>query len=641
MNRFFQIARVGVLALSLCAGFTAQAQVAEHSHRLVKLYDFEDTDDRGNKIGFRDNLLPRNWYVIGREAIGEGERFHQTPLNHALESRMGYPLFSEVKFDRTIKASGDFSLKLGVSGGNTGAFIQHNAVIVKPESDYRVTARVYTQKLEHAWAEMRAYFVDVQGRPIVESMQRSEPINDNDAWTELSVKLVGDYPKAACIGIELHIIQPKMSRDDPIGEHQIVPEDIAGGAWFDDVAVWELPSVSLATGVRTNIIRAPEKPTLKARVRDLTGQRLHSVTTVYNHRLEVVDTDEDVIEEEHWSWTPDLAGRYGWYWADLQIFELGLGNRRTLVARTLAGFLWLAPGSSATGDDRSRFSLVAEDVPTDHLPLVAEIMTQTGLTGLVVSGWERGGDPESTARRARIIEPLARDLLVRRGQTVVSFWPLPAELAARAGIDATDPMNLLTKTGDHWHDFAKPFLAPLGQRLNRWQVGSSRYPQTAFARDLADDLLQARRGIRLFAPSPRLVAPWRLDQPARTDELDPYDTYAVAWPQGIVPGKLVEAMADWPTPPQRVRLDIELADAADMVHERRVADLTLRVLHAWEHQAADLGIHKPWTNAHERHTSLTPDPVLGVWVNLARQLEGQARNRVVRQREVDGDIAFL
>jgi hypothetical protein len=600
------------------------AQVAEISHRLEKVYDFEDTDDRGNKIGYRGNLLPRNWYIIGRKAIGEKQAFHDIPLNRALETRLGYPLYAEVAFDNEIKSSGDFSLRLTMAGGNTGAFIQQGSINVKPESDYRVTAKVYTEKLEHAWAELRAYFVDGNGQPIAESMQRSEPITSNGQWSDVAVKLIGDYPNAATIGIELHILQPGMDRDDPIGQNQVVPADIHGGAWFDDVAVWELPSVNLTTDSRTNVIQAPNKPTLRARVRDLTGRRLYSTTKVYNHRLEVVDTDEDAVEEESWSWTPDLGDRYGWYWADLEIYEVNASNQeRMQVARTLAGFLWLPPGQSSAGDDRTRFVLLAEDTPTDHLPLIAELMEQAGLTSMVVSAWERHSTPKTTADRARVLEPIARDLLVRRGKTVVSLWPIPVELAAKADTDVGDPLNLFAKPNDVWEDYAKPFLSPLGQRLNQWQVGSSAHPQAFLARDLKTDLEAARAGIRLFAPSPRLVAPWRLDQPSRDGDLNPLDTYAVAWPQGILPERLATAMADWPTPPERVRLDIELADAVDMVHERRIADLMLRVLHAWEHNAASVSLNKPWTDAHERHAALTPDPVLGVWINLTQQLEGQ------------------
>ncbi|MEM9345180.1 MAG: hypothetical protein AAGB26_01055 [Planctomycetota bacterium] len=615
-----------LILATLCSlvALPASAQVAEVSHRLKKLYDFEDTDDRGNKIGFRENLLPRNWYVIGRKAIGETERFHEIPLNHSLESRLGYPSFAEVAFDHTVKHSGDFSLKLSMSGGNTGAFVQQGAVNVKPESDYRVTAKVYTDKLEHAWAEMRAYFVDRDGQPIAASIKRSEPMTTKGEWMDASIKLIGDYPDAASIGIELHILQPGLDYDDPIGLNQVVPADIHGGAWFDDVAVWELPSVSIKTDTRTNVIQAPTKPTLRARVRDLTGRRLYSSTTVYNHRLEVVDSDEDAVEEESWSWTPDLGDRYGWYWADLEIFEVNSNNqKRTQVARTLAGFLWLPPGQSAAGDDRARFKLLAEDVPNGHLPLIAELMEQSGLTSLLVSGWERGSTPETTAERAQILEPIARDLIVQRGEMVVSLWPIPVELAAQADVDLGDPLDLLSQPNDLWQDYAKPFLSPLGQRLNLWQVGSSSNPQAFLARDLKADLEAARRGVRLLAPSPRFVAPWRLDQPSRDGDLSPFDRYAVAWPQGIVPERLADAMADWPTPPDRVRLDIELADAIDMVHERRIADLMLRVLHAWEHDVAWIGINKPWTDAYERHTALTPDPVLGVWINLTRQLEGQ------------------
>ncbi|MEO0474644.1 MAG: hypothetical protein AAF085_01560 [Planctomycetota bacterium] len=613
-----------VAFLGSVVGLPASAQVSEISHRLKKLYDFEDTDDRGNKIGYRENLLPRNWYIIGRKAIGEKQAFHDIPMNQSLESRMGYPHFAEVRFDKDIKHSGDFSLKLSMSGGNTGAFVQQGAINVKPESDYRVTAKVYTDKLEHAWAELRAYFVDGNGRPIAESLKRSEPIIANGQWSDVSVKLTGDYPNAASVGIELHILQPGMDQDDPIGLNQVVPADIDGGAWFDDVAVWELPSVNLSTDSRTNIIQAPSQPTLRARVRDLTGRRLYSSTTVYNHRLEVVDTDEDKVEEESWSWTPDLGDRYGWYWADLEIYEVNASNQKRMqVARTLAGFLWLPPGQTAVGDDRSRFVLLAEDTPTEHLPLIAELMEQGGLTSLVVSGWERHSTPQTTAQRARVLEPIARDLQVRRGQAVVSLWPIPIELAAQADVSPNDPLGLLTKPQEAWEDYAKPFLSPLGQRLRNWQVGSSSDPQVFLARDLKADLDAARRGIRQFAPNPRLYAPWRLDQPNRDGDLGPFDHYAVAWPQGIVPDRLADAMADWPAPPERVRLDIELADAVDMVHERRIADLMLRVLHAWEHDAASIGLNKPWSNAHERHTALTPEPTLGVWINLTRQLEGQ------------------
>lgn len=613
-----------VAVIGLAVASPVSAQIAEISHRLEKLYDFEDADDRGKKIGYRENLLPRNWYIIGRRAIGETEGFHESPLNQSLEARIGYPHYADVAFDNDIKSSGDFSLRLSMAGGNTGAFIQQGAITVKPESDYRVTAKVYTEKLEHAWAEVRAYFVDGNGKRIDASLKRSEPITTNGQWTEVAVKLIGDYPKAATIGIEVHILQPGMDRDDPIGLNQVVPADIHGGAWFDDVAVWEMPSVNLTTGSRTNIITAPNKPTLRARVRDLTGSKLYSVTTVYNHRLEVIDVDEDEVEKKLWSWTPDLGDHYGWYWADLEIYEINASTQqRQQVARTLAGFLWLPPGQASSGDDRSRFAVLAEDVPTEQLPLIAELMEQGGLTSLVVSGWERHGTPESTAERARVLEPIARDLLVRRGKTVVSFWPIPVELAAMGDTDVGDPLNLLAKPNDIWQAYAKPFLSPLGQRLNQWQVGSSSHPQAFLARDLKKDLESARSGIRLFAPSPRMVAPWRLDQPNRDGDLNPFDTYAVAWPQGVLPERLADALADWPTPPERVRIDIELADAIDMVHERRIADLMLRVLHAWETDAAGIAINKPWTDAHERHTALTPDPALGVWINLTQQLEGQ------------------
>lgn len=613
-----------VLAVLCGAGGPASADVTEHSHRLKKLYDFEDTDDRGNKIGYTGRFMPRNWFAIGRPAIGVDDKFRAIPLHRRLDALPGYPSYADVAFDSKEKANGDFSLRLTVAGGKTGAFVQHGAIQVKPQSDYRVTAKVMTRKLDHAWAELHAYFVDQFGNRIEKSLQRSEPITTKGQWQEVSVKLPGDFKDVAYLGIELHVLQPGLDTDDPLGDHQLVPADIHGGAWFDDIALWELPSVSISTGTPTNIITSPEPPALQARVRDLTGQKLRARLSVYDHRYVLVDRVEDEINKEGWSWKPDLKGRRGWYWADLQIYEADRQNRlKVEVARTLAGFLWM-PGSSSTGsDDRARFVLVAEDTPTDHLELISDLMEQTGLNAVVLSGWERGGTPVSTAARARVLEPIVRDLLLRRGYAAISFWPVPVELAAREGIDGSDPMNLLTKDAGVWMDDAKPFLSSLGQRMNHWQIGSTSEPNVFSSRELAADLDAARSGIRLAAPSPSVIAPWRLDQASRTGEIGVSDTYAIAWPQGVTPPRLADALKDWPSPPTNVRLDVELADAADMTHERRAADLMLRVLHAWELRVGSIGIHKPWTEAHERHTSLTPDPVLGVWANLTQQLDGQ------------------
>ena len=604
--------------------YTAPAEVAQATHRLKKLYDFEDADDRGKKIGYSGQLLPRNWYIVGREALGETPEFHRTPLHETLESRIGYPHYAKVGFDDSRKSSGDFSLKLDVTGNNTGAYIQHGAININPGSDYRVSANVNTHNLQHAWAELRAYFIDKQGRRIDESLRRSDPITSDDQWVSASVKLAGDFPDAAYIGIEVHVIQPGYDPDDPIGNHQVVPSDINGGAWFDDIAVWELPSVNLSTDSPTNIINAPDKPKLHARIRDLTGKRMHASISVYNHRYELVDRLEEKIDKELHPWSPDLADRYGWYIAELRIYELDINNRPTTqVARTLCAFLWLGPEHLPGDEERRRFTLLAEDVPTEQLPLVAELMENSGLTGLVVSGWERHGTPKSTAERARVLEPITRDLLVRQGRVAVSFWPVPVELAGRTGVDASDPLNILTLPADQWLDYAKPFLSPLGQRQALWQVGSASDPKAFLSRDLASDLELARKGIRSAAPSPHLIAPWRLDQPSRSGELAPSDGYALAWPQGVTPDNLAASLADWPTPATNVRLDIELADAQDMSHERRVADLMLRVLHAWEVQAGAVGLDRPWSEAHERRTAFMPDPVLGVYINLARQLGGQ------------------
>ena len=168
------IAAVCLAAIALSFGARpASAQELDRSRRLERQFNFEETNDRGVKIGFSGQTLPRHWYIIGRAALGADDRFRQVPLHDELIHRAGYPDFAEVRYDREHSVSGDFSLHLGLTGGATGAFVEVAAIPAIAASDYLLTGWVRTEKLDHAWAEARVYFIDAGRRRIEQSVHRS------------------------------------------------------------------------------------------------------------------------------------------------------------------------------------------------------------------------------------------------------------------------------------------------------------------------------------------------------------------------------------------------------------------------------------------------------------------------------------
>ncbi|MEM9416049.1 MAG: hypothetical protein AAGA29_11325 [Planctomycetota bacterium] len=612
------------LALSLVAE-PAFGQQHDRSRRLERRFDFEETDDRGNKIGFSGSVLPRHWYIIGRQPQGADDRFRQMPLHESLTNEPGYPDFAHVGYDREHSVSGDFSLHLGLTGGRTGAYVEVGAIPAIAASEYLLTAWVRTEKLQHAWAEVRVYYIDNTRSRIVSSVQRSEPFQTDGDWEQVAIKLPGDQDDAEYIGVELHIVQPGRSANHPLGDRQVVEQDIDGGAWFDDIALWKLPHVELRTQHRTNII-AGEQPEITATVRDLSGQRLRARLTVYDYHYDIVDRQTLAVgagESSSWTWTPELPG-YGWYFTELLVSEDdGTGTFRNTIEHTIGAMLYLADDPGDLGRDLSRFMLAAEGMPNAQLPLFQEILDQTGLRGAVLSAWERGTTEETLVARQQLLDPIIRSLTVGGGRTVLSFYPVPVELAGRGASGATDPLSVLLDDESVWLPYLKPVLVRHGQRISRWQLGGSSRADAFYASQLARDLDAVEDEFDRMAPSPTLIVPWRLDQPGRADVQSVQRGVAMEWPQGFTPAALAEAMDTWPVPPSQVRLDITLADAIQMRHAQRVTDLVLRMLHAWEHQPGAVGLDSPWTPGEERELSLLPDPALGAWVATARRLSGQ------------------
>ncbi len=184
--------------------------------RLVEHFDFDERDD-GNF-----EKLPMAWYVVGRDALNSDPAFQRQPIHQQLTASLGYPRHNPVHFDDAQQTSGRESLYMGLDGGNSGVFLEVGAVPAVPTSDYLVTVRVRTTTLEHARACFTAYFIDGKGRRIDISTATSERVNTRGQWQTLSVRLLGDYPQAAFVGMQLELLQPQRDPNSPLGDHQIV-----------------------------------------------------------------------------------------------------------------------------------------------------------------------------------------------------------------------------------------------------------------------------------------------------------------------------------------------------------------------------------------------------------------------------------
>ncbi len=602
--------------------------------RLVRRFDFEEFE------GQNFEAYPEDWYPIGRPPRSPDPNFMDHELHRQMAQEEGFPHYGVVRFDPPQTQSNvNHALHLGLSGGSAGAYLAVGAVAAVPSSDYLIQARVRTENLKGAYARMTAYFLNINGQVIGTSVREMPPLRTNGRWESISLKLWGEYPKAAWIGIRVEVRQPEADPDSPLGRHQLVVPQIEGGAWFDDIEVWQIPYVTVATQSGVNIIRAPRRPELRMNVRDVTGDRLESTVALYDHQGRVVARNHQRVgggEPPSWAWTPPLE-RFGWYVLDMRVYDgqapTGTGPERSPVARSVGAFLWLGPDALRQEGDAMRFGIDVEGLPERQMPLLAEMIQAAGVGSVIISAWDRDTNERNFVQREAVVGDVLRKLAGPGYQVTMSFHPLPAALEHRAAVYPNDVLSLFDRPWDMRAPYLAPYLTQYGQQVRRWKLGKTGEFEMMFNADLPRQVLAIERELSAITPSPTLVVPWRITESSRTD-LPREIAYAIDVPPFVLPDQIpayLEAWQEGSTDGAGVGIHLHTRSATQVTQSDRIAELMLRMLYAWKAQPRKVMIDRPWAASSDRQLTLLPDPLLGVFINTASRLSG---------RRVVGEMTF-
>ncbi|MCC6580925.1 MAG: hypothetical protein IT440_10830 [Phycisphaeraceae bacterium] len=630
---------LAVALVLILAGRTAMAGPLDS--RLVRMFDFEEAA-QGN---FED--MPMSWYRIGTPPRHGDAAFSKLPLHDHLIAAKGYPNYTDVRFDHPQQEQGNHCPYLGLDGSNAGAFLEVGAIPAVPSSNYRVTAQVRTSELTTSHAVVFAYFVDGYGKLIESSMTQTPPLRTGGQWESVSLNLTGEYGNAAWIGVQVELRQQTSDPASLLGEHQIVLTQIRGEAWFDNVGIWQLPSIAIRTSSPVNVIRHPQKPKLTMEVRDLTGRPLDAEVTVYDHRLAPVATLKQALGDGAspvWNWTPTLP-RFGWYLVDMIVHDHGDAidagaakppGQAIAVARTLAAMLWLPDIKAKSVSDLTRFGILAEGLPDEELNLTPMMMGALNLTNLTVSAWSDETTDTTIDQRLATLDQVIESMLGHGGRVALSFSPLPRQMAKRMDLDDRSPFELSETARNYWEPMLKPVLLREGQRVQSWWLTQVPNAASAYEPELTPRLADIRHQLQRLAPQPRMVLPWRLDQQENADSRGA-DSMVLHVSQAVRPEMFGEYLAPWrklfpdrsDSPDSSVGGDagllahLELPPATELAHPRRIDDLAIRMLCAWEASFDGLYLTLPWTVSTQPQLRLHPDPLLGVYAQIAHLMAGR------------------
>jgi hypothetical protein len=596
--------------------------------RLVRVFDFEAVDPNGRKIGHA-LTWPEHWYPVGRDPLEADPAFLNQPLHQVLRRSAGYPSYNPIGFDGGHAVSGEFSLRLSLRGGNAGAFVEVGALPAMPGSDYELTLRVRTDELTRAGARVEAYLLDGQGRIIEDSRQSVRGVRTHGQWRPVVLRLTGRHPEAAWIGLQVELEQPQRQAQHPLGAEQVVLEDVVGTAWFDDIALWQLPNVRLGMAGGVNVSRGG-LPTLEMAVRDLTGQQLRARAVAYDMDHREVAREERPVGRgapTDWQWTPQL-GAYGWYVVRLEVLQVLSDGETEPVGQSVAGVLWLPEAGSEHDRDADRFWLLAdgpEDLSVDRLP---ELVRRTGLPRVMLSVWQAQTTAATLRHRLERVERLLGELGQAGARAGLSLEPLPAELAYDPAVEPGDAAGLLAARPDVWRVHLRPVLMRLGQRVSHWSMGTSAGDELADRRELSGALREGRALLEATVAQPVMMTPWPVHRGLPAD----WPTHPMQRLVQVWPGVTVEAMSEQlglsaagGASASAGDLIVELvpASAQRLDHGQRSADLAERMVLLWAQDVAGLAVRTPWSAPTGERDALDPDPLLGVWVNVAERLSGR------------------
>jgi hypothetical protein len=582
------------------AGPAAQVSRPLASQRLVALFEFDQLEPYD---------LPRYWDL-------------DTGSGHAGDRR--FPAWNSAALDQSVACRGEGSVRLTTNGGSVRLRLDPGVVPVFPETEYLVSARVQTRGLRHARAAIAARYLDGQARPIPGSDRRSELILTEDAredpraganwqphsrsrgeelWAPAVVALDGSVADAAYIQIDLEILQAEQHEMTEagggalLGPHQVWPQDFSGHAWFDDVAVVQLPRVRMATSSPINIIEHPEQPQISILVRDLAGQPLMATLLVQDAAGAIVATRVQEIRggAELLTWRPELK-RFGWYRAILELASgaAGDGSSAQRIGAAHLDFAWVPAREDRGGQmhDRASFALMIRTLPPSQIGHLAGLVHQSGAGAVVVPVWHAQLSPEQLPALAQSLAQSLASLKMSALQVAFSLPVLPRQLAAAAHLDSARVPAVFGADETIWAPFLMPLLDRFGQSVQRWHLGQAVLPAHAA------DLERLREVLARLVPGPSVVLPWNGDvAPAHCGA----DGLTVTVPGSIPPAALRDFISAWSEPGEAM-FAIEPLPVEQYSRHHIAADLVKRGVMLWwarssvpGHAELCMALPQPWT----------------------------------------------
>lgn len=618
-----------LLALALCltAAASRAAAAPEEVRRVVRTFDFEE-----RRLGNPEEL-PMHWSKV------EGP---------------GMPHYVNGRLTTDLAHSGQYSFRLDLDGGSVAYRYASNRIRVLTGAHYRIEAMVRTTVLPNARARLSAYLADLDGHALPDTVQHSEPYaarSADEGWHRLAIELSVENPKAAYLVLEMGLLQPALYAAQTLGSRTLNQQDIRGTAWFDDIAVSQVPRLSMATDRPANVFARGEPIRLMVQIDD-------RFTDDLTAQIEVFDADGTRVYQR--SGTAELgqaqtisAGRKrltltvpelpaGYYRVALEMLSQG----QHLGGQTLA-IIQLADANLPVRPD-GRLGFVATSLPFEGWEQLPRVLPMLSAGRVKLALWSQNGDigDVESARFDSLLQSL-QELGIRPTACLLDLPPsvlrrigagaeksggvvgLSGGGVTPSGRDSTTPPPNYSTTSSTWPLLLRadpkdwqPQLAMLIARhanhLDRWQIGEDGADVFVLDPKMRKVYSQVYAEFRKLIEHPDVAMPW----PAwyELDGSAPSTIALAVSPSVVLPQQVPLYLQDLSQPgasstntsttksrPQELSVSLSWLDRDRYGRREQLRDLAKRLIYTLSAGAERIDLPFPLKVRHE-HGAVMQEP---------------------------------
>jgi len=423
--------------------------------------------------------------VAGRFDFEESTRLRlEMPLSFKRVTPMGvdrFTSFGTMRPDDEQSYDGRFSFRFDLDGHSMAARSAAGVVPIRTGTEYEVSGWIRTEHLVTARASLAAWLVDGDGRPLPGTVTESPGIESPGTWTRVSLFVPGRDLEGHDLVLECRVLQQADRAGAPgIG----AGEDISGTAWFDDLAITQVPTVRIDDGTGAGIHRRPDAPRLRLRIDDPTTEPIHWTLSISDHEDVVVDRHEGTMQLDQLDiWIEPVLPANGWYTAKLTAHTMGTDT----ITRSDRIDLVLLPARPISSPVMNIGLELSEPPGAEDLALAREL----GVGLLSIPALTRAGTGvlEDESHRQRLGRYLDQG-----GRIACRFDRLPATWSRQHALDEHQVAEYILLEEDTWGPMVDRSILAFGDSASHWLIAADDPRMTDQARTL---LLQR---LKIMAP---------------------------------------------------------------------------------------------------------------------------------------------